>query len=108
MKSDPHLQQDVQAESRSEPSMAAARSDVEGIEGIVMPTGPVASHAEKWDAEGVAQRIAGGRAATLSLELRLADGERRDDASIARLVGQARARDAHGVCQVADHILAAS
>jgi len=84
MKTDIKIQQDVQAELRWEPSIDAARIGVEVTEGIVTLTGHVGSFAEKWDAERVAQRVAGVRALTVSLSVALPDGNQREDAEIAR------------------------
>src|SRR5471030_1503231 len=89
MKTDIQIQHDVQAELRWEPSIDAARIGVEVTEGIVTLAGHVASFAEKWDAERVAQRVAGVRALTVSLEVALPDGNQREDAEIARTAEQA-------------------
>jgi len=108
MKSDLHIQQGVQAELRSEPSIDAARIGVAVIEGIGMLAGPLASDAAKWAAEHMARRNAGVRASLILLAWRLADGKRREDADTARSVWQACARGAQGFCQLPDHVLVSS
>jgi osmotically-inducible protein OsmY len=91
MKTDLQIQHDVQAELRWEPSIDAAHIGVEVIEGIVTLAAHVGSYAEKWDAERIAQRIAGVRALTIALEVRLPGGNQRDDAYLVRTAEQALA-----------------
>ena len=84
MKTDSQLQSDVLEELNWEPSVHAAGIGVEARDGIVTLAGHVASYAEKWDAEKVAQRVAGVKAITVELTVRLPGTSERDDADIAR------------------------
>ncbi|HEV6967013.1 BON domain-containing protein [Roseateles sp.] len=89
MKTDSQLQRDVIEELGWEPSVHAARIGVEVRDGIVTLAGQVDSYAEKLNAERAAQRVAGVRAMTTELEVRLPEPSRRSDTDIAAAVQNA-------------------
>ncbi len=84
MKTDMQLQKDVTAELGWEPSINAAQIGVEVTGGIVTLAGHVASYSEKWDAERAAQRVAGVKALTVEIEVKLSGTSLRTDVEIAR------------------------
>lgn len=84
MKADSEVQQDVLAELEWEPSVKAAQIGVEVNGGIVTLAGRVASFAEKWEAERAAQRVAGVKAVTVEIDVKLPGESERTDADIAR------------------------
>jgi osmotically-inducible protein OsmY len=84
MKTDSQVQQDVLAELKWEPSVNAAQIGVEVNDGIVTLAGHVGSFAEKWDAERAAQRVSGVKALAVEMDVRLAHGDVRTDADLAR------------------------
>lgn len=86
MKTDSQLQQDVSAELQWEPSVHAARIGVEAKDGVVTLAGQVDSCSEKWNAERAALRVAGVRAMTTELTVRLTALSQRTDADIAATV----------------------
>ncbi len=86
MKTDRQLQQDVSAELEWEPSVHAAHIGVEVREGVVTLAGQVASYAEKWSAERVAQRVSGVKAMATELTVQLTSLSQRTDADIAASV----------------------
>jgi osmotically-inducible protein OsmY len=89
MKTDAQVQQDVLAELKWEPSIHAAQIGVEVKDGIVTLAGRVNSFAEKWDAERVAQRVAGVKAIAVEIEVHLPGNNERNDADIAGAVKNA-------------------
>ena len=84
MKTDAQVQHDVLAELNWEPSINAAGIGVEVSDGVVTLAGHVASFAEKWDAERVAQRVAGVQALAVEIEVTLPGSSVRSDSDIAR------------------------
>ncbi len=72
------------AELRWEPSVNAAQIGVEVTDGIVTLAGTVDSFPQKWDAEQATQRVAGVRAITVDMAVRLPSINRRTDVDIAR------------------------
>jgi osmotically-inducible protein OsmY len=84
MKTDTQLQQDVLAELDWEPSINAAQIGVEVKDGVVTLAGQVASYAEKWDAERVAQQVSGVKALAVEIKVNLPGDSQRSDADIAR------------------------
>ena len=84
MKSDTKIQTDVTDELNWEPSIKAAQIGVEVTDGIVTLSGHVGSFAEKWNAERVAQRVAGVKALTVEIEVKLPGPSKRTDVDIAR------------------------
>jgi osmotically-inducible protein OsmY len=86
MKTDAQLQKDVTAELGWEPSINAAQIGVEVKDGIVTLAGHVSCYAEKWDAERAAQRVAGVKALTVEIEVKLPGTSARTDIDVARSV----------------------
>ena len=86
MKTDNQLQQDVIAELKWEPAVHAARIGVEVKDGVVTLAGQVDSYLEKWNAECAAQRVAGVKATTIDLHVRIPSLSQRTDADIATTV----------------------
>jgi osmotically-inducible protein OsmY len=86
MKTDAQLQKDVTAELGWEPSVNAAQIGVEVKDGIVTLAGHVCNYAEKWDAERAAQRVAGVKALTVEIEVKLPGTSTRTDIDVARSV----------------------
>jgi osmotically-inducible protein OsmY len=86
MKTDLQIQQDVLAELQWDPSVQAAAVGVEVKDGIVTLAGHVGSHAEKIAAQRAAHRVAGVKALTVELDVRLDELGRRLDADIAASV----------------------
>jgi osmotically-inducible protein OsmY len=84
MKTDTQLQTDVLAELRWDPSVNAAAIGVEATNGVVTLTGEVATFSEKWDAERIAQRVAGVGALVIQIDVMLPGLSVRSDADIAR------------------------
>jgi len=84
MKTDKQLQQDVLDELVWEPSVDAAEIGVSVENGVVILNGAVKSLAEKWMAERVAQYVAGVRAVTDELTVKLPGDSRHDDPEIAQ------------------------
>ena len=83
MKNDQELQNDVIAELKWDPSVKAAKIGVEVNQGIVTLTGHVDSYVDKWNAEAAAQRVAGVRALTIELDVRLERLSERNDVDLA-------------------------
>jgi osmotically-inducible protein OsmY len=83
MRTDRQIQQDVIAELQWEPSVNATHIGVEVNNSVVTLAGHVGSHAEKWDAERAAQRVAGVTALAVEMDVKLAFGDERTDADIA-------------------------
>ncbi len=86
MKTDIQLQKDVTAELSWEPSIHAAQIGVEVKDGIVTLAGHVSSYAEKWDAERAAQRVAGVKALTVEIDVKLHESSTRTDIDVASSV----------------------
>jgi len=86
MKTDAQLQKDVTAELGWEPSINSAQIGVEVKDGIVTLAGHVSCYAEKWDAERAAQRVAGVKALTVEIEVKLPGTSTRTDIDVARSV----------------------
>ena len=84
MKTDAQLQKDVTAELGWEPSINAAQIGVEVKDGIVTLAGHVCCYAEKWEAERAAQRVAGVKALTVEIEVKLPGTSTRTDVDVAR------------------------
>jgi len=84
MKTDIQLQQDVTAELRWKPNINSALIGVEVKDDIVTLTGQVGSYAEKEQVERMVQNVAGVKALTVDLDVRLPHGFERNDADIAR------------------------
>ena len=84
MKTDAQLQTDVLAELHWDPSINAAQIGVEVKNGVVSLTGEVATFAEKWELERIAQRVAGVMALAINIDVMLPGLSQRSDADIAR------------------------
>jgi osmotically-inducible protein OsmY len=84
MKTDSQLQKDVMAELHWESSVHAAEIGVEVKDGVVTLSGEVSTHAEKWNAERAAQRVAGLMALAVDLKVKLPQSGIRSDSDIAR------------------------
>jgi osmotically-inducible protein OsmY len=84
MKPDSKIQQDVMAELNWEPSVNAAHIGVEVTDGVVTLAGHVGSYAEKLGAENAAQRVAGVKAITVEMDVKLAETSQRTDSDIAQ------------------------
>jgi osmotically-inducible protein OsmY len=84
MKTDTQIQQDVMAELNWEPSVNAAHIGVEVADGVVTLAGHVDSYAEKLGAENAAQRVAGVKAITVEMDVKLAETSQRTDSDIAQ------------------------
>lgn len=89
MKTDSQVQHDVLAELKWEPSVDAAQIGVTVQDGIVTLDGTVSSYTQKWDAERVAQRVAGVRALAVDMDVKLPGSSKRIDTDIARSAGNA-------------------
>lgn len=83
MKTDLQLQQDVLAELKWDPAVNPAHIGVEVDAGVVTLVGHVGTYAEKLHAERAAQRVAGVRALTVEMDVRLPHMHRRGDIEIA-------------------------
>lgn len=86
MKSDSQLQQDVLAELKWDPSLNAAEIGVEVKNGVVTLAGHVDRYADKWNAERAAQRVSGVQTLAVEIDVKLADGGKRNDTDIATSV----------------------
>jgi osmotically-inducible protein OsmY len=84
MKTDAQLRQDILAELKREPSVHATDIGVEVSDGVVTLAGQVGSYSEKWNAERVAQRVSGGKALAVEMDVKLPGSSRRNDTDIAR------------------------
>lgn len=84
MKTDRDLQRDVVTELNWDPSVDAARIDVQARAGIVSLVGLVNSYAEKCRAQTAAWRVDGVKGVLADLEVELPDACRRSDEDIAR------------------------
>jgi osmotically-inducible protein OsmY len=84
MKTDLELQHDVLAELNWEPSVNAAQIGVAVNDGVVTLSGQVGSFAEKWSAELAVQRVAGVKALTIEMDVKLPGHHQHSDAEIAR------------------------
>jgi osmotically-inducible protein OsmY len=89
MKTDAQVQHDVLAELKWEPSVDAALIGVTVQDGIVTLGGTVSSFTQKWDAERVAQRVAGVRGLAVDMDVKLPGSSKRIDTDIARSAGNA-------------------
>lgn len=94
MKSDEQLQRDVMAELEYEPRVDHSGIGVSVTDGIVALSGFVESYAEKLAAEEAARRVAGVRALTEQIKVRLLDGTAVSDHEIARQILSSLAWDA--------------
>lgn len=83
MKTDRELQRDVAAELDWDPSVDAARIDVEARAGIVTLAGLVNSYAEKCRAQTAAWRVGGVKGVLADLEVELPEADRHSDEDIA-------------------------
>ncbi len=86
MKTDSQLQQDVSAELKWEPSVHATQIGVEVKDGVVTLAGEVGSFWEKWNAQSAAQRVAGVKALSSEITVRLSGLSKRTDTDIAEAV----------------------
>ena len=86
MKTDSQLQQDVSAELKWEPSVHATLIGVEVKDGVVTLAGEVGSFWEKWNAQSAAQRVAGVKALSSEITVRLSGLSKRTDTDIAEAV----------------------
>jgi len=84
MKTDTELQKDVMDELTWEPSVDAAGIGVSVDSGIAVLNGTVRSLPQKWTAERIAQRVAGVKAVTDELLVKLPGDSERSDTDIAR------------------------
>jgi len=84
MKTDTELQHSVMEELAWEPSVDAAEVGVSAESGIVTLSGTVKSLAQKWAAEKAAQRVAGVRAITDEITVKLPGDAEYSDTEIAR------------------------
>ncbi len=84
MKTDIHVQQDVLAELKWEPSIDAADIGVEVKGGIVTLAGYVDIYVEKWVAERVTRRVSGVKALAVEIDVTLPGSSKRNDADTAR------------------------
>lgn len=89
MKTDKQLQQDVLAELDWDPAVNAAAIGVEVKDGVVTLAGHVASYAEKFDAERVAQRVSGVKALAVEIDVKIEGLGKRTDADIAKTAASA-------------------
>ena len=84
MKTDTELQRSVMEELAWEPSVDAAEIGVAAESGIVTLTGTVKSLPQKWAAEKAAQRVAGVKAITDEIVVKLPGDSELSDTEIAR------------------------
>jgi len=84
MKTDTELQHAVMEELAWEPSVDAAEIGVSAESGIVALSGTVKSLPQKWAAEKAAQRVAGVKAVTDEIVVKLPGGAELGDTEIAR------------------------
>jgi len=84
MRTDTELQRGVMEALAWEPSIDSAAIGVSTESGIVMLTGTVKSLPQKWTAVRVAQRVAGVKAVTDAIIVKLPGESERSDADIAR------------------------
>jgi osmotically-inducible protein OsmY len=84
MRTDTELQRGVMEALAWEPSIDSAGIGVSVESGIVMLTGTVKSLPQKWTAVRVAQRVAGVKAVTDAIIVKLPGDSERSDADIAR------------------------
>jgi len=84
MKNDTELRRDVLDELEWEPSIEAADIGVACHGGVVTLTGFTPSHAQKWKAEQVTNRVHGVKAVANDIEVRLIGRSERTDSDIAR------------------------
>lgn len=84
MKTDRELQRDVTAELDWDPSVDAARIDVEARAGIVTLAGLVNSYAEKCRVQTAAWRVGGVKGVLADLEVELPEADRHSDEDIVR------------------------
>jgi len=84
MRTDTELQRGVMEALAWDPSIDAAGIGVSSESGIVVLTGIVKSLPQKWTAERVAQRVAGVKAVTDAIIVKLPGDSERSDADIAR------------------------
>lgn len=89
MKSDVQLRDDVLAELKWDPIVNATDVGVIVKDGVVTLTGHIASFAEKYAAERVAQRVDGVKALAVELTVKLTSAHERSDAEIASAVESA-------------------
>lgn len=89
MKTDAQVQHDVLAELKWERSVDAALIGITVQDGIVTLDGTVSSYTQKWDAERVAQRVAGVRGLAVDMDVKLPGSSKRIDTDIARSAGNA-------------------
>jgi osmotically-inducible protein OsmY len=86
MKTDSQLRQDIRTELKWEPSVFAARIDVDVASGVATLTGEVDSYLQRWNAERAAHRVTGLRAVATKLKVALTHVGHHSDADIAESV----------------------
>lgn len=88
-KTDAQLRSDIEAELRWDPAVASEAIGVAAKDGVVGLSGTVETFAQKQAAQQAVQRVAGVRALTNAIEVRLAPGHVRGDTEIAQAVADA-------------------
>ena len=83
MKTDAQLQKDVMDEIKYEPSTTSAQIGVSVANGVVTLSGTVATYAEKWAVERVAERVQGVKGIAEEITIKLKGPHARTDAEIA-------------------------
>lgn len=89
MKSDLVLQQDIQAELAWDPTVVSTEVGVIVKDGIVTLTGQLDHYAEKHAVERAVKRVAGVKALSIEMDVRLPALSRRSDADVAHAARQA-------------------
>jgi osmotically-inducible protein OsmY len=82
VKTDAHVQRDVMAELKWEPTIHAAEIGVAVKDGVVTLSGTVDSYGQKWAADRAAKRVAGVKAVTEEIKVTLAAHHWRADQDI--------------------------
>jgi osmotically-inducible protein OsmY len=86
MKTDSQLKHDVNAELEWDPAIDSAHVGVAVDEGVVVISGHLHSHAEKYAVERAVQRVAGVRAIAIEAEVMLEPQHQHSDAEIAAAI----------------------
>lgn len=86
MKTDSQIQQDVQQELKSDPSVTHEHIGVSVSNGIVTLTGTIPSYIEKFSAEKATQRVAGVKAVVEKIEVKLPGMHAKDDHDLAQAI----------------------
>ena len=93
-RTDAQIQQDVLAELKWEPRLAANEVGVIVKDGIVTLTGWVDSYTKRWAAEDAAHRVRGVKAVANDIEVRLSTVDEKTDQDVAKAVVRALEWDA--------------